>query len=237
MVNRGGIRRAVPLLVSLVLIWSCGKEGKSTTQADPVAPVPLPKTLQLTTPLARLTPEQFSRLLKDRLHIESGWQNQEGAFQDAIVKIFGVSLGGVDFKSTFFRDPSPKVQTILVTRALAWQLASTFVWWESDPVGAGKTDRQPIMTQVRIKEDFPAQASALFPGVRDVAERDSRWKKQFIDIYWRLFARAPTEEEISLCANAFADVLREQRWPPMGWQIVMFSLMSSAEFWNIWGAP
>jgi hypothetical protein len=168
------------------------------------------------------------------LGFETGWNDEQG-FRDAIVRIFGVPLGGVDFETTLARDPLPKVHTILVTRTLAWNVAAAFTWWETSPAEAGKETRTRIMTRVDIAKDFPREAAASFRGVRDVESRDARWRAQLEDLYWRLFARPPRPEEIDACARAFARAMASQPWPPLGWQIVLFGLLSTAEFWNVWG--
>jgi hypothetical protein len=187
------------------------------------------------TRMARLTPEQVSRILEKRLNYTTGWRDGDGRFFDLIVRIFGVPLGGVDFESAFERDASAKVHTLLVSRTLAWNVATEFIVWELDPKAAKKESRARVLTLVNLKTDFPSEAAPSFPPVADLAARDARWRAQLDDLYWRLFARPPRAEETAACARAFARAMTHQPSPPAGWLIVLYGLLSTAEFWNLWG--
>ena len=226
-------------LAVLLSSTACGRSDSGaqmqTSVETPAASDAPRETTRAVTRMARLTPEQVSRVLKQRLNYETGWVDGDGVFHDAIKEVFAVPLGGVDFATTFERDPSPKVQTILVARALAWNVAAEVIYWEIDPKGARKTARTRVLTTADLATDFPAEAAALFPGAPDAASRDARWRAQLDDLYWRLFARPPRTAEVSACAMAFAAALKHQPWPPAGWNAVLYALLSTAEFWNLWG--
>lgn len=236
--NPGPIPRAA--LGLALLVAACGRtdggSSSSDTGASPSREAPGgADRASAAVRMTRLTPEQVSRILDSRLNVQLGWKDGHGRFKDAIREIYGVPLGGVDFATTFERDPSPKIHTILVSRSLAWNVAAAFAWWESDPKAAGKETRRRILTKADPRTDFPLEAAGSFPWVKDVAARDAKWRSQLEDLYWRLLARPPRPEETKACAQAFAKAVRAQPYPPLGWQIVVYGLLSTAEFWNVWG--
>ena len=235
-------RNVVTILQFLLMcfsVFSCGKkdsaavESQQPENASRPNGAPAGNELALT---ARLTPEQVSRIFKDRLNYQTGYTDPKGVFHDAILENFAVSLGGVDFENSFERDPLPKVQTILVSRALAWSVAASLIWWEVNPEAAKKTDRKKVLTVADLKTDFPREAALSFDKATDVTGRDARWRNQLIALYGLVYARPPNTAEINACAEAFATVMKSQKWPPLGWQLIIYSLLSSTEFWNLWGA-
>lgn len=170
--------------------------------------------------MMRLTPEQYSNFVSQKLGVTL-WENSD---VDPIVEYFGVALGGVDFQSTFERDPSAKVQTQLVVRSLAWTIALLLVFNEFERIQAGEVAQ--IFTQCSLTEDWPSADAAA----------NARWESQLREFYWRFFARPPTDEEMALNKEAFIAIARdngEGEWAPMGWMGVLYALMSTEEFWYL----
>jgi hypothetical protein len=236
--QKGQLAKLISALSIILTFAGCGKgeSTSATTETPQNTSKQSASTKTASVALALLSPEQLSKIFKSRLNYQTGWTDGKGVFHDAIVETFAVSLGGVDFENAFERDPSPKVQTILVSRTIAWRAAAEFVWWESDPVAAKKTDRQRVLTIADLKTDFPAEAADSFKSAKDLKGRDERWRNQLVALYWKLLARPPSTVEIQLCANAFAATMKSQSWPPLGWQIIVYSLLSTSEFWTLGGS-
>ena len=176
--------------------------------------------------MTRLTPEQMSATMGEALGLPNLW-GANSAY-DPIVDFFGVALGGVDFQSTFERDRSAKIQTLLVARSLAMMVALTVVGQE-----ASRADEDKLLfTIANMHSDSPNEGAV-------------RWTEQSTDLYWRLLARAPTEEEIAAHAEAFLSVAQgsnmvtqnsdgsSSQWTGWGWATVLYALLSSEEFWNL----
>ena len=166
--------------------------------------------------VVRLTPEQVRNTLETTLGIS--WQYGD---YNLIVDAYGVALGGVDFNSTFERDPSAKVQTLLVARGLAWAAAVTFIFQEYNRV----TSERLIFTTADMDFDAPDNNGS------------ANWNAQLVELYWFLLARAPTQAEIDAISQSFTS-LRDSNgqgdgWPAYGWMGVLYSLLSTEEFWNI----
>ena len=166
--------------------------------------------------VVRLTPEQIRNTLEAVL----GVSFQYGDY-NLITDAYGVALGGVDFQSNFERDPSAKVQTLLVARGLAWAATVTFIFQEFERSSADRL----VFTVANMEEDGPDN------------DGSDAWNAQLVDIYWRLLARAPTAAEVAAVSEAFV-ALRDNNgqgngWAPYGWMGVIYALLSTEEFWNI----
>lgn len=175
--------------------------------------------LALTPAVMRLTPEQISKQIKQALEFDIGWTDGEGRFHDLLVEGYGVPLGGIDFVSAHKRDPVPKVQTLLLVRRIAYDVASAVVWRESKPDATG-----PILFQhCHLTEDYPGD---------DDEEKDARWMTQLEDFYWRLYGRPPTETEKTLVRSTAIEIMQREGWPPTVWTLILYALISSQEFWT-----
>jgi hypothetical protein len=174
--------------------------------------------------MALMTPEQMSATIRDALGVDNLWPGSE---YDPIVDFFGVALGGVDFQSTFERDRSAKIQTLLVVRSLAMMTAFTVVGAESARSDGDKL----VFTIVNMGADTPNDGG-------------ERWTSQVTDLYWRLLSREPTTDELAVIAEAFLAVGTGSNvtnnsdgsvseWTGWGWVTVLYGILSTEEFWNL----
>ncbi len=210
-----GMKRSLLIFCFLSSFTSCKcqKEEKKDDES-------LSEASSLTPAVMRLTPEQISKQIKQSLEFDIGWTDQEGRFHDLLVEAYGVPLGGIDFVSAHKRDPIPKVQTLLLVRRIAYDVASAVVWRESKPDSSGTI----LFHHCNVTEDHPSD---------DDEEKDARWLAQLDDFYWRLFGRPPTAEERSLVRAAAMDIMQREGWPPTVWTLTLYALLSSQEFWTI----
>ena len=175
--------------------------------------------------MSRLTPEQMSATMNDALGLENLWGDSE---YDPIVDFFGVALGGVDFQSTFVRDPTTKIQTLLVARSLAMMVAFSVVAAE-----AQRSDSEKLLFVIAdMDRDLPGDGE------------EDPWTNQVTDIYWRLLARAPTPDELVALREAFlavgtgSHITRNSdgsvsEWTGYGWITILYGILSTEEFWNL----
>ena len=166
--------------------------------------------------VTRRTPEQASNAIHQAFGFRLGWENH-----DVIVDSYAVALGGVDFVAAMERDPTTKVQTLLLSRSIAWAAANKLVWEEHE---RDTNDRQ-IFTHGDFRENSP-----------DI-EGDSatNWENQLVDIYYRLFSRPPSSDEIESIRSAFLTIKTDNGnadYPPIAWIGVIYSLLSTEEFWH-----
>ena len=229
---------------------ACSDNKDDERQTGPVANTVFPTTAPTTagsTPAASttlslagngvylITPEQLSNALITGLDRRVGWvDEQTGVFFNAITRLLAVPLGGIDFVAASVRDHQPKVQNQLIIRLLAWQTATFIVWRESDP---NQPDPKTIFTIANINEDRPLHPNDTQAGaawVEQVQAGEARWRAQLEDIYWRLLSRPPTEQEVAAIRQAFLDaIVARDWWVASGWSVVLYSLLSSTEFWNL----
>lgn len=182
-----------------------------------------------------LTPEQVSRTMLLALDYKDGWTDEIFGFNDRILRLLSVPLGGVDFVTNSVRERNPKVQTHLVIRMVAWQTAAGIVWREGSD---NHPDPKTLFTLSNINEDRPYRAETDDAGgsqwVLSVKEGEQRWQDQLTDLYWRLLSRPPTEPEIALIKNAFLNAMDQYNgWIAGAWIPVIYALLSSTEFWNL----
>jgi len=182
-----------------------------------------------------LTPEQHSENLFKALEVRLGWQDEDhDRFVDLVKTQLAVPLGGVDFRTQSIRDRFPKVQTQLIVRQMAWHAASWVIWREVDP-----NHPQPgsIFKHCNIHEDRP-----LLAGEKSMegTERNRlnegavRWQRQLEEFYWKILTRPPTKEEVDLLTTHYLEAIsHHQYWPPAGWTVVLYALLSGAEYWNL----
>lgn len=176
-------------------------------------------SLDLAPAVNRLTPEQISRQIKQSLAIDMGWTDDDGRFHDSLVEGYGVPLGGIDFVSAHKRDPTPKVQTLLLVHRIAYDVADAVVWRESRPDNEGTV----VFQHCHLNKDFPGSNASM----------DARWMAQLEDFYWRLLARPPTAAEKALVRATAIDIMQREKSPPTVWRLVLYALLSSQEFWTI----
>jgi|GEM_PF-3115908 len=219
---------ALFIFMSCCLV-SCKCQKETSTEAGPVDN---PSLLVPTQAVVRLTPEQISKQIKQALEIEIGWTDEDGRFHDLIIEQYGVPLGGIDFISASKRDPVPKVQTLLLVRRIAYDVASSVVWREARPDATGSI----LFQNCKLTEDhpiLPKQRAEAGANQDELQAMEDRWLAQLDDFYWRLYGRPPTETEKYLVRDAAIEIMQRERWPPTVWVLVLYALMSSQEFWTI----
>ena len=181
-----------------------------------------------------LAPEQFSDMIEKSLSLRLGWTDNHGRFFDLVKQQLAVPLGGVDFLTSSQRNHLPKVQTHLIARRLAWEIAQVIVWREVDP---NHPDPKQIFDHCNIVEDRPFRASDAnqsSDAQQAIREGELRWENQLNDFYWRLLSRPPSQEEISMMKVAFLQVTAEYNgWNPPGWAIILYTILASSEFWYL----
>jgi hypothetical protein len=180
----------------------------------------------------RLTPEQVSRQIKDALEFDYGWVDGDGRFRDLILELNAVPLGGVDFITASRRDSSTKVQTLLIVRRIAMDVAGAVVWREAKP-DAGP----PLLFQhCDLRNDrpiLPLEASKVGAERAALEAMEARWMAQLDDFYWRLYSRPPSEDERAAIRRTAVNIMQAERWPPTVWVAILYALLSSQEFWTI----
>lgn len=181
-------------------------------------------------PALFLGPEQMTQNLKRAFNYSQGWTDDAGAFHDSILDNYRTLLGGVDFESVSVRDRSPKVNTLLVVRNLAYEIANGIV----SRAAYEDTPDTSVFSKCDVRTDRPYdEADDLedesYRAKRMAAER--RWRAQLEDIYWRAYARAPSRAEVAAVRSAFSKYGRD--WPPEGWVLTLYAILSTAEFWNL----
>ena len=205
------IRRLPPPASSPPLAEQAVGEGAVSAPDAPSSSVespPLPRAFAMT----RLTPEQASATIARSLGVRLGDDNF-----DLIIQAFGVALGGVDFDTVLERDREAQVQTVLVSRSIAWTTAIILVSEENKLPRSGRV----VFKEVDLLVDGPDNAAAA-------------WERQLTDLYWRLFARPPRPEEVRLIGDVFRRIVAENGQGPLpafGWMGVVYSLLSTEEFW------
>lgn len=181
-----------------------------------------------------LAPEQFSDMVEKSLEIRLGWTDHHGRFFDLVKQQLAVPLGGVDFLTSSTRNRLPKVQTHLIARRLAWEIAQVIVWREVDP---NHPEPKQIFEHCDIVEDRPFRTSDANHS-SDVQEQiragELRWETQLIEFYWRLLSRPPSQQEITMMKEAFLQVTGEyDGWNPPGWAVILYTILASSEFWYL----
>jgi hypothetical protein len=167
--------------------------------------------------IVRLTPEQISNQLERVFGWEARGQGSDGIDYDIISDNLGVALGGIDYRLASNRDPFPRTQTVLISRMLAWDVANSVIFGHVNPPRKPKVR---IFTIADLEKDRPDGESA------------GRWEAQLQDLYWRMFSRAARPEEVQACRNAFLIIAdRHQHGSVSAWITVLYSLLSTTEFW------
>ena len=181
-----------------------------------------------------LAPEQFSDMVEKSLSIRLGWTDDQGRFFDLVKRQLAVPLGGVDFVTSRERNRLPKVQTHLIARRLAWDIAQIIVWREVDP---NHPEPKQIFDHCDIVEDRPFRTEDNNHSAQvqeQIRAGELRWETQLIDFYWKLLSRPPSQEEITMMKEAFLQVSSEyQGWNPPGWAVILYTLLASSEFWYL----
>ncbi len=171
--------------------------------------------------VSRLTPEQVRNSLEESLGQNYGFDMGNGELHSYITSDLAIPLGGNDFSYYVRkRDPSTKVQTLLVARTVAWPIAVHLV--EEELQQPPPTDT--LFTKCSPTEDFPGNGE----------ESRARWEAQVQDFYLRLFSREATSEEIALIETTFETVrVRDGRVASAG-MVTLYALTASMETWNTW---
>lgn len=205
--------------------------------AETPPPDPEPEAGAIVAGVARLTPEQVSKTFRAALGTDLGVQGEPNVlgptdgFFGSLQREFAVPLGGVDFLGRVRdRDTLTKVQTLLVSRGVAWPLAIQIVECsQAAPAGPCPQDvflNPPgtLFTKCNIAEDFPS---------KDEAAR-ARWQAQIQDFYVRLYARTATPAELALVEETFERVYQREQSTSPAWLVTLYALLSSLETWHTW---
>lgn len=179
-----------------------------------------------------MTPEQYSKHVHSAFDLQLGWTNARGEFVDAILALYNLPLGGVDFETSLTRETTPNVQKLLALRSINWQVAAEVVYRETRP----ENPETVIFTDANVLEDRPYGLS-LDPNLpaslqADIQAGEARWRTQLESIYWRMFSRPPTPDEVNAIRSHFLLILEREPYPPIAWMTVIYSLLSTAEWWN-----
>jgi hypothetical protein len=198
------------------------KGGSSTNSLTVEPPGGAKRGLFLTSEVGLLSPEQFSIHLKKAFDLEVTWTGDDGLIVDALVKSYGVPLGGLEFGTQDYRDPTPKVQNHLAARAIAWSAALQIFWKDCCTQG----QEPKIFSRVALWEDGYSKGN------------QAAWKAQLEDIYMRILGRPPLEEEYRAIGPIFDRVSDAQKTTGQNgwaWISILYSLFTSPEYWNIVG--
>lgn len=172
--------------------------------------------------LVRLTPEQIANSLRQAVGFGEEYDFDDpiaGQRVDGLLTQFSLALGGVDFVGVSRRDPATKAQTLLVARVIAWTFAKGAVDKDlAKPVAA-----RSLFTKCRLEVDRPELS-------KDSA---AAWENQLGELYWRIYGRAPAPSEIAAVRQSFSDVHKLEGTTTAAWTAVIYSLLSSEEFWHL----
>jgi hypothetical protein len=195
--------------------------------------VPTPDNKPVIAGVVRLTPEQMSNRIAHATGYRLGEVEEEGGlFYDDIERTYGVALGGVDFLVSSKRDPSVKVSTLLVVHSIAWTVADLVLYSELD---IGPAERL-FFTLADPDEDRPISAADRAGDPDDLAALQAgakAWSEQLEMTFWRFFSRPPTAEEKDACKDLFLAGYAEDEWAGRGWSVLLYTLMTSLEFWSV----
>lgn len=179
--------------------------------------------------LGLITPEQFTG------HIAAALGYDDPNAIANILEDKGVALGGIDFRTAKQRTHTPTGQSQLTIRRLAWDIAAQVVGREVY-LSATEGKEPLVFTKCDINVDRPELPGdqRLPPEVQfAVGESVQRWRDQMEDLYWRLLARPPSEQEMVVMKDLFATTLDNENSQAAAWQAVLYVLLASMEYWNI----
>ena len=221
-VRQGRALRSGACLALVTALASCQPSGVPQAPAGALPDGPLPPDAGALTSVARLTPEQVSKTFLAALGTDYGISDPDsGAILSYATHAFSVPLGGVDFLARVRdRDPSTKVQTLLVARGITWGLATKLVEHELEAPPPADT----LFTRCRFGADYP--------GLDEAAR--ARWEAQVQELYARLFSRRATSEELALLADTFNRIVAREGTTAPAWLATLYALISSMETWHAW---
>ncbi len=207
-------------LIVLAVAGGCGSP-------PPLAGAPPTTTTTAPVTVARLTPEQMSKSFVAALGTDYGIvlsqvnPVDQVEFYSYVARDFAVPLGGVDFLAHVRdRDPLTKVQTLLVSRAVAWPLALQIV--QKGLELPTPPDTLFVLCDIAVDRPSGDAASA------------ARWEAQLQDFYLRLFARQATPEELARIAQTFERVAAAEDDTGAAWLVTVYALLASLETWHSW---
>jgi hypothetical protein len=241
------IRRIVPLSVMVfvvtVFIFRCGPGLKNPSLvADLLAlkgatpdrtPDGLPPEATADTILdasrqsgggervTRLTPEQMSSALRESFAIGAGVYDGADLVIDYVLTDFQIPLGGLSLSNNVRRrDRLSKVQTILVSRQVAWNAARNLIYREDQTSIPGDS----LFTKCSYIDDWPDKNAAA----------KARWTAQLQDFFRRLYGRDATAAEVDEIATTFTTVHEREGTTSAAWLVVFYAMISTMEAWNTW---
>ncbi len=198
--------------ILIVFIFACGKTIQKTSSE--LGPVGVPQLDQYSKSAPRLSPEQFSANLSQSLGVTIGYDYQ-GKIYDLLLVYFAVPLGGLDFLNKVrFREPLAKVQTVLVSRYIAWISTYLFMMKEKDP-----STRKVF--QILSPEE-------------KVSSQTQKFKDQLVLLFHATLGREPSSSEISIVENRFHNILKINPSASfLAWALTTYALLSSMEAWHV----
>lgn len=183
--------------------------------------------------LTRITPESMSLNKATALNYSTTYASEySGQTHDYFVDLFGVGLGGVDYRSVLRRDPRTRAQTLLIARLIAWSVARDSVGSE---LGMGSSSRV-IFSKCVLETDRPfisADASQNAVNQQNIRAGELRWIEQVKELFWRLYSRPITNNEMIAVRLAFVASYGEQQSAPLAWIAILYAMISAEEFWHI----
>lgn len=214
-----GVKKHAPmccfLIFSSLLLSTCGRKSNGDDKL-PAPSILAPGPTADNFLVSRLAPEQMFKQLQSSLGVTLGYST-DSVFYSTLSTEFAIPLGGVDFIANVrTRDGLDKVQTVLVARTVAWLAATELISVETSKPPA-------VFTRANIKSDVP-EGSTL-----------ESWNNQLDEIYLRIFARKPSNDERSAVRKTFQSVNTIQGGDTENaWQTVVYALLSTSEAWHVW---
>ena len=227
------------LAVTAIQGCRCGRDTKdAASTSDPLAqnavyPGAVASQDSTEYDVVLLTPEQMAKNIELTLGYKEGVTDGDGVFHDGIADGLGPILGGINFTTAYRRDPNPKVQTLLVIRALAAALSSGIVGKAIDDSSPSRA----IFAIADLRNDRPYVASedAGLPASEAEAVKagQERWLQQLIALHGRIIGRPPTQDELRDYRDFFVSAWQHQnKFVPAAWVAVAYVMISTQEFWT-----
>ena len=169
----------------------------------------------------RLTPEQMSSALHEAFAIGAGAYEGADLVINYVLTDFQIPLGGLSLiNNVRRRDRLSKVQTILVSRQIAWNAARNMIYREEKIAVPGDS----LFTKCSFLDDRPDMGGAA----------KTRWAAQLQDFYRRLYGRDATVAEVDEIATTFTTVYDRKGTTSAAWLVVFYAMISTMEAWNTW---
>ena len=187
-----------------------------------------------------MIPEQVSAKFKYNLGYTEGFHHKGlNKFIDTIFRNNNVALGGKDTNTLRDRNHSMRIQTLLSINSLvskaAWSLSNE---WDKE--------KEPRLFKIcrahECRPYMPFDDEQKPEKQEEAKEYERQWKEQLTDIFYKFYARKPTEEEVNFLKEKFIKIYdAEKKADPEGWWgglarnswvVLIYGMMKSVEFWH-----